>query len=120
MPPDDQPIAEQAMKWLIDAQQAARSIIAFAKTRRVDDLADDDLFRSAIYWKFMIVGEALSRLRSLDETKLARVHEAHRIIGFRNQIVHGYSRIDDEITWRIIEQKLPVLLDDLRRLGVPD
>lgn len=46
----------------------------------------------------------------------ARISEAGRIIGFRNQVIHGYSKIDDEITWRIIEQKLSVLRTEVDQL----
>jgi uncharacterized protein with HEPN domain len=35
------------------------------------------------------------------------------IVGFRNQIIHGYSSIEDAITWDIIQQSLPVLLNEV-------
>jgi uncharacterized protein with HEPN domain len=44
------------------------------------------------------------------------ISEHSRIIAFRNQIIHGYARIDDEITWRIIQDKLPILLEELKGL----
>jgi uncharacterized protein with HEPN domain len=58
----------------------------------------------------------LSRLRQQDDATTQRITEHMRIIGFRNQIIHGYGLIDDEITWRIIEQKLPVLVLELEQL----
>jgi len=45
-----------------------------------------------------------------------RISEYARIIGFRSQVVHGYAKIDDEITWRIFQDKLPVLLKELTQL----
>jgi uncharacterized protein with HEPN domain len=61
----------------------------------------------------VIIGEALARLRALDEPTSYRVTECRRIIGFRNQIIHGYAKIDDEITWRIIQDKLPILATEV-------
>ena len=39
-----------------------------------------------------------------------------KIIGLRNQLIHGYGAIDDHITWNIIAQKLPVLHRELDQL----
>jgi len=64
----------------------------------------------------VIIGEALSQLRLRDESMVEHITESHRIIGFRNQIVHGYRKLDDAISWRIVETKLPVLIGDLKRL----
>jgi uncharacterized protein with HEPN domain len=42
-----------------------------------------------------------------------KISEHWRIVGFRTQIIHGYAKIDDEITWRIIQDKLPILRREL-------
>jgi uncharacterized protein with HEPN domain len=64
----------------------------------------------------MIVGEALTRIRDDHPDVIDRISEHWRIIGFRNQIIHGYAKIDDEITWRIVETKLPILRIELDQL----
>jgi uncharacterized protein with HEPN domain len=74
------------------------------------------LLRSAIYFKFVIIGEALAQLAKQDPAAAGRISEVPRIIGFRNQIIHGYAKIDDEITWRIIETKVPILIEELEQL----
>lgn len=106
----------ESRKLLLDMQAAANSIDEFVAGKTVADLANDKLLRAGIYFQFMIVGEALSQLRDLDEATTERLSEYWRIIGFRNQIVHGYANVDDEITWRIIESKLPILRRELQEL----
>jgi uncharacterized protein with HEPN domain len=86
------------------------------KGRTISDLAHDDLLRSGIYWKFSVIGEAISQLRRVDEPTFDAISEGWKIVGFRNQIIHGYSSIEDAITWDIIQQKLPVLLDEVTAL----
>jgi uncharacterized protein with HEPN domain len=71
---------------------------------------------AGVYYEFAIIGEALAQVRQLDSTVLDHISENSRIIGFRNQIIHGYGRIDDEITWRIAETKLSVLRKELEAL----
>ena len=69
-----------------------------------------------MYYQFVIIGEALSQLRKIDEPTFNRISEAPRIIGFRNQIIHGYQVIRDAVTWQIIQDKLPILCAELATL----
>ncbi|HUO07132.1 MAG TPA: HepT-like ribonuclease domain-containing protein [Phycisphaerae bacterium] len=103
-------------KLLQDMMDSAEAIATFIKGKTFEDMQQDQLLRSAIYYQFVIVGEALCQLRVYDNDLVERISESPRIIGFRNQVVHGYSRMDDEITWRIIQTKLPVLREELTRL----
>jgi uncharacterized protein with HEPN domain len=106
----------ESRKLLADMLDAARAVEQFIAGKSLADLRDDDLLRSGVYFKFLIIGEALNRLRQLDPSTAQSITEHARIVGFRNQIIHGYSQIDDEITWRIVERKLPVLIQELESL----
>ena len=103
-------------KLLADMLEAARLIEQFTRGKSKDDWSADELLRSAVYFRYVVIGEALSQLRTSDSATADQISEASRIVGFRNQIVHGYAQIDDEITWRIVEQKLPVLIRELQQL----
>lgn len=103
-------------KLLRNMADAASLITEFAKGKTLVDLRTDKLLRSGIYYQFAVIGEALSRLRGLDPTLAARISEYTRIIGFRNQVIHGYATIDDEITWRIVKEKLPILQREVMQL----
>lgn len=109
MPPEVQ-------KLLTDMQDAASTIAEFVAGKALADFAQDKLLRSGIYYQFVIIGEALSQLRAMSTPVLEEISENWRIIGFRNQIIHGYAKIDDEITWRIIQDKVPVLRRELEQL----
>jgi uncharacterized protein with HEPN domain len=45
----------------------------------------------------------------LDEALASRISEYHRIIAFRNILIHGYDQVDHQIVWDILESKLPAL-----------
>ena len=49
----------------------------------------------------------------LDAAIAGQLTDHIKIIGFRNQLLHGYGVINYRITWNIIETKLPVLLREL-------
>jgi uncharacterized protein with HEPN domain len=80
----------EVKKYLSDMAAAAAAIDVFCLDRAPSDLSSDNLFRSAVYYQFVIIGEALSQLRRLDEPTFDRISEASRIVGFRNQVIHGY------------------------------
>ena len=106
----------EAKKLVADMLEAARSVQEFTRGRVMDELKTDKLLKSGVYWQFVVIGEALSQLRKIDPSLLTSISEWNRIIGFRNQIIHGYSVIDDEISWRISQIKLPILLKELENL----
>ena len=106
----------ESRSLLTDALQAVCLIEQFAHGRRFEDLAGDPLLRSAIYWQFALVGETLSQLKKVDETTFDLISQAWRIVGFRNQILHGYKAVRDIIAWQIIEDKLPLLKMELEHL----
>jgi uncharacterized protein with HEPN domain len=37
------------------------------------------------------------------------------VIAARNRLIHGYSGIDNDTLWSMIQDDVPVLLDDLQR-----
>lgn len=103
-------------KYLFDAQQAAAGIAMFVAGKTVEDYKSDLMLRLAIERQFEIIGEALTRLRKTDPALLERIAESERIIGFRNVLIHGYDAINHDTTWRIIEDKLPILRRELEEL----
>lgn len=106
----------ESKKFLADMLAAATLIQQFAAGRTLDDLDTDKLLRSRIYYQFAIIGEALSQVRMTNPSVLDRISEAPRIIAFRNQILHGYSVIQDNVTWQIIQDKLPILKKELENI----
>ena len=106
----------EAKKLLTDIRDAADSVAEFAAGKTLADFSSDKLLCSGIYYQFAIIGEALAQLRAFDETIAQRISEQWRIIGFRNQIIHGYAKIDHEITWGIIAGKLPILQREVNEL----
>lgn len=98
---------------MLDRGMRIQAYVA-GKTR--DEFLNDDAVQDAVHWNFCVIGEAMSQLRKLDESAAARLTGYTKIIGLRNQLIHGYGSIDTDITWAIIEKHLPVLIEELRQL----
>ncbi len=85
----------------------------------VPDGEQHDIALAAIKFQLVIIGEAVS---GLDESLRQRCPEIawNRVVGLRNELVHGYHRIDDDAIRLLIGDPLRVLraacislLDDL-------
>jgi uncharacterized protein with HEPN domain len=106
----------EAAKLLTDILGAAERIALYTDDATGEVYTSDTKLRDAVQWNFTVIGEALAQLHKLDAPTAERIHEWRRIIGLRNQLIHGYGVIKNEITWDIVQNKLPILLHDVRQL----
>ena len=102
--------------YLWDALKAAKAVQSFLRGRTYEAFVEDDLLRSAVERQLEIIGEALSQLAKVDPQIADNVPELRRIIAFRNILMHGYTAIDYDTVWRLIEDKLPELQSNLTML----
>lgn len=107
---------ERALSALFDIRESISSIQRFVNGRSKEDYDSDDMMRAAIERKYMIIGEALTRLKKIDLAVFMRIREADKIVGFRNVLAHGYDEINDDVSWMIICDKLPILKSDVNGL----
>lgn len=106
----------EARKLLEDMRDAAADVATFTAGKSLDLYLADRQLRRAVERSFEIVGEALSQLRKIDEPLATSFTDYRKIISFRNVLIHGYGKVDDRLTWAIIETDLPVLMSELRKL----
>ena len=97
----------EAKAYLWDIANAAASIRDFTAGKDLNAYQQDELLRSAVERKFGIVGEALSQLLRYFPLYRDKITLAGDIVAFRNQIVHGYATVRDDIVWEIIQAYLP-------------
>lgn len=80
---------------LRDVERAATAAVSFVGALSVDDFIDNDLVRSAVTYKLIVIGEAANRLPP-------ELKDAHpeipwpQIISFRNRATHAYWRFGSE------------------------
>ncbi|MFS8609300.1 MAG: DUF86 domain-containing protein [Gammaproteobacteria bacterium] len=106
----------EAKKYLYDMQQAAALLTNFTSGKSFEDYTNDPMLKAATERQFEIIGEALTKLRRLDQTLASRITDHQRIIAFRNILIHGYADIDDRLVWDIVESKLPVLRQEVEEI----
>jgi uncharacterized protein with HEPN domain len=71
--------------------------------------------QSAVERQLVIIGEALNKLRLIENEFV--IENDKQIIGFRNRLVHAYDSIDNSIVWAIINRHLEKLKVEIEGLG---
>ena len=105
-----------AKAYLWDVENAAASILAFTSGKDLNAYQQDELLRAAVERKFGIVGEALSQLLRSFPLYRDKITMVGDIVAFRNQIVHGYATIRDDMVWEIVQIYLPRLRQEVAEL----
>lgn len=98
-----------------DMHHAGRAIQRFVAGRTLDDYREDLMLRSAVERQFEIIGEAMRRMGAADPTLTKQLDSYRRIIAFRNIIAHGYDILDASIVWQIINENLPLLVEQAEK-----
>jgi uncharacterized protein with HEPN domain len=106
----------ESAKYLRDILDAAGAIQDYVRGKQFEDFLNTRSLRDAVHWNFCVIGEAVSQLRTIDEPTVEKLSGYWKIVGLRNQLIHGYGVIDSRITWGIIEDKLPILVREAKQL----
>jgi uncharacterized protein with HEPN domain len=78
-----------------------------------ESLRYDSLHWDATIRELELIGEALNNL--LDDEEFSKVAPKYfrKVVNFRNAISHGYFGIDEEEVWKIIKNRLEILMKDI-------
>jgi uncharacterized protein with HEPN domain len=98
-----------AIAYLSDIVEACDAVAVTLRGVDLPSYENTRTLRSAVEREFTIIGEAVNSLSRLDEDLAARISNARKIVGFRNQLVHDYAAIVDSAVWAIANHDAPII-----------
>lgn len=98
--------------YLGDIIEACDAIARFLEPIEKEDFLHDELRQSAVLQKFIVIGEAATRLPTEFRERHANVPWS-RAAGLRNVAVHEYFSVSWEIIWVTATQDIPSLRDNV-------
>jgi len=98
-----------ARAYLLEIRENCDLILKFVSNVDLSAYKADELRKSAVERRFIVIGEILSRLKQADFNLVGNFPDSARIVSFRNILVHGYESISDELVWEVINEHLPSL-----------
>ena len=111
---------DDTRKNLIDILQATEEIQDFVCGMDFKAYQNNSVTKRAVERDFEIIGEALNRIKYTDNELLEKISEHHRIIGFRNILIHGYDIVDEAIVWQAVTNHLPILIREVKERSKRD
>jgi uncharacterized protein with HEPN domain len=93
----------------------AREATEMAEGRQRPDLEADRQFCLALTHLVQIVGEAAAHVSPEAQDRWPTI-SWRGVVGLRNRLIHGYDDVDLDILWAIVQDDLPPLIAELRRI----
>ena len=108
-------MSEKILIYLNDINKAIDSIKKFIQGMTFEQFKSDDKTSSAVIRKFEIIGEATKNIPDKIKEKYPQIPWKD-IAGMRDKLIHAYSKVDLNLVWKTIHQRLPELksfIDDI-------
>jgi len=100
---------------LLHMRDHAQEAWLLSKGRSLDDLQTDRMLNLSLVRLLEIVGEAASRVSEETRSLFPEIPWS-QIVSLRNRLIHGYDDVDFNILWNIINNEIPPLVEDLKRI----
>lgn len=101
--------------FLQDILDACRYILEFMEGIGVDEFVIDEKTSSAVIQKFEVIGEATKNIPESIREKHPQVPWKD-MAGMRDRLIHGYFGIDYLLVWETVEQNIPTLEFQIRKI----
>ena len=104
-------------EWIYVAHMLEMSQKAIDLTEGLDryEYDQDETLRLALTHLVQVIGEAAQRVSP--EFRLQHPDIPWKeIIGMRHRIVHDYLNVDEDVIWEVVQQDLPLLVDELAKI----
>ena len=101
--------------YVTDMLTAARKVAQYTQSLDFESFVSDELVYDATLRNLALIGEAARQIPSDVRDRNPEI-PWRMIIAARNQLIHGYLGIDDQIIWSIIHDDLPSLIEALVNL----
>ena len=100
--------------YVVHIAEAIERIRRFTAAGRAEFMADD-MIQSAVVRQIEIIGEAARNLSGELKSDEQSV-PWRKIIGTRDRLIHGYSEVNLDAVWAIVERDLTELDREVKRI----
>jgi uncharacterized protein with HEPN domain len=80
-----------------------------------EDFIRDERTYDAVVRNLQIIGEVVKNLPMEFRDKYKQI-EWRKIAGLRDILAHAYFSVEDEILWDVVENKVSILIEQIRKI----
>lgn len=101
--------------YLDDIIDAVENILAYTSGIDYDDFISNRMCIDAVIKNLLVIGEAVKKIPEDIKSEHPSV-DWRNIAGLRDVLIHAYFRIDNDLIWDIIQNKLKNLRDEVLKI----
>ena len=102
--------------YLCDILDAIKKIQDYTSGISYNNFTSNRMCVDAVIKNLLIIGEAVKKIPDEIKTDHASI-DWKSIAGLRDVLIHAYFRIDDEIVWDVIQNKLKELENEVLKMS---
>jgi len=101
--------------FLDDIAQSSQKILRYISGFSYEQFLHDDKTYDAVIRNLEVIGEAVKNIPEEIRTRYPEI-EWRKMAGLRDIVAHEYFGVSDEIVWDVIQNKIPVLLEQVNQI----
>ena len=101
-----------SLRHMLDAASEASALIHGKSGSCLDD---ERVLFLALVRLMEVIGEAANRVTQETQLKMSAILWIE-IVSMRNRLIHGYDNVDKDILWQILENDIPELIFELKKV----
>ena len=101
--------------YLNDILTSSEKILRYTQGKSFEDFISNEILIDAVVRNLEIIGEAAKGVPIRIRRRYIEV-DWKKVAGLRDIITHEYFRVDYEIIWDIVSNKVPTLSAQIRRI----
>ena len=101
--------------FLDDIAQSSQKILRYIGGISYEQFLRDDKTYDAVIRNLEVIGEAVKNIPEEIRTRYPEI-EWRKMAGLRDIVAHEYFGVSDEIVWDVIQNKIPVLLEQVNQI----
>ena len=105
-------LPEHDLGRLVDIHKYATRALSHVDGMTFEQFIASATAIDAVIHCLTVIGEAAGRLSADARTQFPQF-DWSAMTGMRHRLIHDYGRIDYEIMWDVVQEKLPTLRDEL-------
>ncbi|KJR97796.1 MAG: nucleotidyltransferase [Desulfobulbaceae bacterium BRH_c16a] len=101
--------------YLDDMIKFCKKVLSYTEQLDQKGFETDEKSYDATLRKLELLGEAATHIPDAIRESSSSI-PWRQVVATRNRLIHGYLGIDNDILWSIIQEDIPVLLQELEKL----
>ena len=101
--------------YLDDMIKFCEKVLSYTEGLDQEGFEADEKAYDATLRKLELVGEAATHIPETIRDTFSAI-PWRKVVATRNRLIHGYLGIDNDILWSIIQDDIPALLNELKRI----